>query len=91
MSELVAACCTSGFLFEYFQLPLATVQDYYIFTLKPDDELPDGVSRSSFLAAAAAPAGGDDGGDDGGGAAVAVARPVEPAAKKQRTDGDGSS
>ena len=38
----------------YFELPLASVQDYYVFTLKSDDELPTGVSRSSFLAAAPA-------------------------------------
>ena len=47
--------CSAQPLFGYyFELPLASVQDYYVFTLKSDDELPTGVSRSSFLAAAPA-------------------------------------
>ena len=77
MSNQVDVCWAAGFLFDYFELPLASVQDYYVFTLKSDDELPTGVSRSSFLAAAPAPA-------RARGEAVATAG---PAVKKQRTDG----
>ena len=74
--------CSAQPLFGYyFELPLASVQDYYVFTLKSDDELPTGVSRSSFLAATPAPA-------RAWGGAGATAGPL---AKKQRTDGGAGS
>ena len=38
----------SGHLFEFFQIPVVQVGEYYVFTLKPDHELPDGVTRADF-------------------------------------------
>ena len=43
----------SGHLFELFELPVAKDEtwnsDYYVFTLKVDSEMPEGVSRADFL------------------------------------------
>ena len=44
----------SGHLFEFFQIPVTLSEDgeYYVFTLKSDDELPDGVTRADFCSPA---------------------------------------
>ena len=46
----------SGHLFEFFQKPVLD-DDYYVFTLKPDHELPDGVTRADFCDSTASPTG----------------------------------
>ena len=38
-----------GHLFEFFQIPVVPDgKDYYIFKLKPDHELPSGVTQADF-------------------------------------------